>query len=52
MGRFAKELIESMQQAAGHARVEEFFWPAIAEDYRAVYRSVTVTATAPLREAS
>ena len=38
--------------AAGHARVEEFFWPAIAEDYRAVYRSVTVTATAPLREAS
>jgi glycosyltransferase involved in cell wall biosynthesis len=38
--------------AAGHARVEEFSWPTIAEAYRAVYRSVTETATAPIREAS
>lgn len=38
--------------AAGHGRVEEFFWPAIAEGYRAVYRSVTAPAAAPLREAS
>ena len=38
--------------AAGRARVEEFFWPTIAEAYRAVYRSVTAMATSPMREAS
>ncbi len=37
---------------AGHARVEEFSWPAIAATYRSLYRSVTTTATVDVRTAS
>ena len=48
----ADDALRRSMAAAGHARVEEFSWPTIAEAYRAVYRSVTATAAAPMREAS